>query len=143
MPKAKKSNEKVDSVKAAYETAAKKAKKATNSAIKTAKDVSDTAVKTAKEVSDSAINIAKEISTNTVEKVKKPFSGDVLSERKICIQYYDKQVDEEDLVLKFKEIWLKEHKLSEIKELKAYYKIEDQKAYFVVNGSTTVIAELF
>ena len=97
----------------------------------------------AKEVSDTALDIANSISSKTIEKVKKPSLGKTLSARKIFIQYYDKQVDEFEVVLKFKKIWLKDHRLNEIKELKVYYKMEDQKAYFVVNGSTTIITELY
>lgn len=108
------------------------------------KDLIKTATKRAtKKVSDTAIDIASNISSKNPEKVKKPFLGKTLLARKIFIQYYDKQIDEYGLILKFKEIWLKDHKLNEIKDLKAYYKIEDQKAYFVVNGSTTIITELF
>ena len=99
--------------------------------------------KAIKEVSNTAIDIESNISSKTIEKVKKPLLGRTLSARKIFIQYYDKQVDEYELMLKFKKIWLSDHRLNEIKELKAYYKIEDQKAYFVVNGSITIITELF
>jgi len=98
---------------------------------------------TTKQVSDTASDIASSISSKAIKKVKKTSLGKTLSARKIFIQYYDKQVDEYELVLKFKKIWLNDHKLNEIKELKVYYKVEDQKAYFVVNGSTTIITELF
>jgi hypothetical protein len=104
------------------------------------KNLDETATK---EVSDTAIDISNNISSKTIEKVKKPSLGRTISARKIFIQYYGKQINEYELALKFKKIWLKDHKLNEIKELKAYYKLEDQKAYYVVNGTTTVIIELF
>jgi hypothetical protein len=154
MPRAKVAKDTVETVKSVSETAVKKAKKVTDSALKTAKEVSgtaaktakevsDTAVKTAKEVTDSAVKIAKEVSSNTVDKVKETFSLDAVSERYIYLQYFGKQVDEKEITERFKEVWLKEHKLSEIKELKVYYKIESQKAYFVVNNSETVELEFF
>lgn len=141
MPRAKTAKETVETVKSVSETAAKKAKKVTDSAIKTAKEVSDSAVKTAKEVSDSAVKIAKEVSANTVDKVKETLSLDGISERRIYIQYFGKQIDEEKVTEKFKELWLQDHKISEIKTLNAYYKLEDQKAYFVVNDSETITVD--
>lgn len=143
MPRAKVAKDTVETVKSVSETAVKKAKKVTDSALKTAKEVSGTAAKTAKEVTDSAVKIAKEVSSNTVDKVKETFSLDAVSERYIYLQYFGKQVDEKEITERFKEVWLKEHKLSEIKELKVYYKIESQKAYFVVNNSETVELEFF
>lgn len=143
MPRTKTTKETVETIKFVSETAAKKAKKVTDSAIKTAKEVSDTAVKTAKEVSDSAAKIAKEVSANTMDKVKETLSLDGVSERKIYIQYFGKQIDEEKITENFKELWLQEHKLSEIKTLNIYYKLEDQKAYFVVNDSETITIDFF
>ena len=111
------------------------------------KKITETASKIAKkattQVSTTALDFANNISSKAIEKSKKPSLGKTLSARKIFIQYYDKQVDEYALVLKFKKIWLKNHKLNEIKELKVYYKIEDQKAYFVINGTITIITELY
>lgn len=143
MVRAKSAKETVETVKTVSESAAKKAKKVTDSALKTAKEVSDSAVKTAKEVSDSAVKIAKEVSANTVDKFKETLSLDGLSERKIYIQYSGKQVDEEQLSEKFKGIWCSNHKLSEIKTLQVYYKIDDQKAYFVINDFETVVVDFF
>jgi hypothetical protein len=143
MPRAKTAKDTVETVKSVSETAAKRAKKVTDSALKTAKEVSDSAAKTAKEVTDSAVKIAKEVSANTVDKVKETLSLDALSERKIYVQYFGKQISEEEITKSFKEIWLKEHKLSEIKDLKVYYKVEDQKAYFVINDSETIEIDFF
>lgn len=61
--------------------------------------------------------------------------------KKIYLQYAGKEIDEDFLIEKFKLEWCKEHTLTEIKDLKIYYKIDDEKAYFVVNESITIIID--
>lgn len=61
--------------------------------------------------------------------------------KKIYIQYEGKEIEQGDLIERFKFEWCKEHKIDEIKNLKIYYKIEDKKAYFVANGSVTIIID--
>ncbi|MFA9398471.1 MAG: DUF6465 family protein, partial [Clostridiaceae bacterium] len=53
-----------------------------------------------------------------------------------------KEFCEDDIYEMFKKIWLEDHKLSDIKELKTYIKLEDDTAYCVVNGDITVPIKL-
>ena len=61
--------------------------------------------------------------------------------RKIYIQYEGKQIAEDDLVKKFEFEWCKEYRINEITDLKIYLNIEAKKAYFVVNGSFSIIID--
>lgn len=63
--------------------------------------------------------------------------------KKIYIQYSGKELEENTLMEKFKKEWVKEHTLTEIKDLKVYYKIDDEKAYFVVNNTDSMIVNFF
>jgi len=65
-------------------------------------------------------------------------SKDVLSKRKIVVQFRGEEVEEEAITQRFKSQWKTEHKLSEIKDLKVYYKVEEEIAYFVVNENETI-----
>jgi len=58
---------------------------------------------------------------------------------KIYLQYAGKEIEEDVLMEKFKFEWCEEHKMSDIKNLKIYYKIDDEKAYFVANEEITTI----
>jgi len=75
-----------------------------------------------------------------VDKTKKTTSKpkDVLSKRKVIMQFGGKEVEEEAIVERFKDRWKEERKLSDIKNLKVYYKVEEEVAYFVVNENETV-----
>ena len=61
--------------------------------------------------------------------------------KKIYVQYSGKEIQEDVLMEKFKVEWLKENKITAIKDLKIYYKIDDEKAYFVVNEAVTIIID--
>jgi len=61
--------------------------------------------------------------------------------KKIYIQYAGKEIEENVLLEKFKVEWCKENKITAIKDLKIYYKIDDQKAYFVANDAITIIID--
>ncbi|HEY8803503.1 MAG TPA: DUF6465 family protein [Clostridium sp.] len=61
--------------------------------------------------------------------------------KKNYIQYSGKQIEEDVLVEKFEFEWSKKYRINEIKTLKTYFNIEDKKAYFVVNGSITIIID--
>ena len=61
--------------------------------------------------------------------------------KKIYLQYAGKEIDEDVLMEKFRSEWCKEHKITEIKGLQIYYKIDDEKAYFVANEETTIIID--
>ena len=61
--------------------------------------------------------------------------------KKTYFQYSGKEIQEDVLMEKFKIEWLKENKITAIKDLKIYYKIDDEKAYFVVNEAVTIIID--
>ena len=61
--------------------------------------------------------------------------------KKIYLQFAGKEVEGDALMEKFKVEWCKENKITAIKNLKIYYKIDDQKAYFVANDATTIIID--
>ena len=54
------------------------------------------------------------------------------------VQYHGKEVSEETIIEKIHEEWCKEHKLSEIKTLDIYLKVEDNTAYCLVNGEISI-----
>lgn len=51
----------------------------------------------------------------------------------IYIQYGSKQISKQELLDKFKEIWLIDHKINEVTSLDLYFKVDDETAYFLVN----------
>ncbi|MBU3182844.1 DUF6465 family protein [Clostridium psychrophilum] len=61
--------------------------------------------------------------------------------RKMYVQYEGKQIEEDDLVKKFEFEWCKKYRIDEITDLKIYLNIDARKAYFVVNGSFSVIID--
>jgi hypothetical protein len=61
--------------------------------------------------------------------------------KKSYLQYAGKEIDEDNLIERFKFEWCKEYRINEIKNFKIYYKIEDKKAYFVANGSVTIVID--
>ena len=98
----------------------------------------DAVKKTAQTVKTRATKAA-ESATTTVKKTAPPKKLDT----KFYIQYGSKEISEEVLLDKFKETWLKEHKINEIKTLDLYYKVEDETAYFLVNGETEINIKAF
>lgn len=61
--------------------------------------------------------------------------------KKIYLQYAGKEIEEDSLMERFKLEWCKENKITEIKDLKIYYNIDDEKAYFVANEAITIIID--
>lgn len=52
-----------------------------------------------------------------------------------CIQYQGKEYKEQDIVDKIKQQWKNEgNKIGDMKTLDIYLKVEEGKAYYVVNG---------
>lgn len=100
--------------------------------IKEGAKVAGEAIKeTAKGTASATAKFASEVGQN-IDKVL-PDKKDV-KVLNFFIEYCGKQVSKEDIVNRFKTEWQKEHKLTEIKTLNIYYKVEDSTAYFVVNG---------
>ncbi|HHW66818.1 DUF6465 family protein [Defluviitalea raffinosedens] len=56
----------------------------------------------------------------------------------VFIQFNGKEVLSSDLLKKFKEIWKeKSMKVKDIKSLKLYYNVNEEKCYYVVNDTET------
>lgn len=103
-----------------------------------ATDVSKTTAKTVKKVSESAKKTITKTSDDLAKAVKTNISNIIGFDKKLYIEYYGKKVSEDELVERFKLEWTKSHKLSEIKDLKVYYKIEEDTAYYLVNDKETL-----
>jgi len=93
-----------------------------------------------KGIKEKEIEAVKTVTEKQEGKTKKTTtkSKDILSKRKVFIQFWGKEVEETVLLEGFKTQWKKEHNLSEIKELRVYLKVEEETAYFVVNGEETI-----
>ena len=119
------------------ESAKESAKDAAKIATEKAKKVSETAKETSKDVAKDAAKVAtekvKKVTDMVTETVKKTVIKENFS-KKLYIQYCGKQFSEDDIYEKFKENWTKDNKLSEIEDLKLYFKLEESKVYCVVNG---------
>lgn len=98
----------------------------------------DAVKKTAQTVKTRATKAA-ESATTTVKKTAPPRKLDP----NIYIQYGSKEISKEVLLDKFKETWIKEHKINEIKTLDLYYKVDDDTAYFLVNGTIEINIQAF
>lgn len=121
-----------------------KVKKEGKEFIDTAKSTAKTAAKKAKEVSDPVIDAASKTVKKVTADVKKTAAANKTAIKpELYIQSLGNEISEDNLVEKFKEIWLKDHNISEIKDLKIYYKVEEGIAYFVVNGESTTAISLF
>jgi len=62
--------------------------------------------------------------------------------KEIYIQYEGKEINQADLIEKFKLEWCKKYKINEINDLKVYFNVKDKKAYFVANKSVTLSIDL-
>ena len=82
------------------------------------------------------VKIAVEVEQKTKSKPKSK-----VIPKKVYLQYAGKEIEEDVLMEKFKVEWCKENKITEIKDLKIYYKIDDEKAYFVANETITIIID--
>lgn len=118
-------------------------------AVDAAAVVSKTTAKTVKKVSQSAKKVsenAKKTITKTsddlVKAVKTNISNLIGFDKKLYIEYKGVQVSEDELIDRFKSEWTKTHDLSEIKDLKVYYKIEEDTAYYLVNDTETIAIKI-
>ncbi len=59
--------------------------------------------------------------------------------QEVYVQFNDKEVNMKDVLDKVEEIWTNDmdNKAEDLKEVKVYLKIEDNAAYFVINGDIT------
>lgn len=125
------SNDTIDNVKKDIEELKAATKTASKTASKKVKEVSDITIDTVSKTSEKIVSAVK----NSVK--KEPFKSELF------IQSLGKEISEKALLEKFEETWEKGHKISEIKDIKIYYKVEENIAYFVVNDNTTILISLF
>lgn len=97
------------------------------------------------ELKDATIDVSKSTaqkvlsaSEELVNSVKSNINKTKLFSNSLYIQYYGKEISEEYLLDQFKLKWTENHKLSDVKDLKTYYKVEENTAYYVVNGEITI-----
>lgn len=119
------------------------AKEAVNStaAIEVASDV----VK--KENVEKTINAVKNVAKNVKTKATKASTAAKKTIGKkvdvaFYVQYQGKEISKHTILEKIHDEWVKSHKLSELKTLEIYFKVEDDTAYCLVNGETKIDLKL-
>jgi len=124
-------------IKSTEETAEAAWKMATDVVTKENVDKTINAVKdTAKSVKSKASKVATTATTAAKKRVAKKI------DMGFYVQYNGKEVSEQTIIESIHEQWVKTHKLSEIKSLDIYLKIEDNKAYCLVNGEISIDLKL-
>ncbi len=91
---------------------------------------------TAKFVTSKATRAATKATTAAKKTLTK--KGDV----SFYVQYHGKEVSKETIIEKIHEEWVKSHKLSEIKTIEIYLKVEDNTAYCLVNEEINIDLKL-
>ena len=121
--------ETVKKAKAAKQEAVKIAENTTESTIELAKTAKKGAAKIAESTAESTVEIAK-TAKKAAARVRKPTT-------KIFLQYYGKEISQEELsnrvLEQFKEMYEDVH----AKKLEIYLKPEDNAAYYVINSEYT------
>lgn len=85
------------------------------------------------DVSNKVFTASEELVNSVKENIKaKTFT------KSLYVQYFGKEISEDYLIEQFKTKWTESKKLSDIKDLKIYYKVEENTAYYLVNNETTV-----
>ena len=109
-------------------------KKISNELKDVATDVSKTTAKRVKKASENAKKTITKTSDDLAKVVKTNIANIRGFDKKFYIEYSGKQVSEDELIDKFKFQWAETHDLSEIKDLKVYYKVEEDTAYYIINN---------
>lgn len=60
-----------------------------------------------------------------------------------CVQYHGKEASKETILDRLQEEWEKTHKLSDIKTIEIYLKVEENTAYCMINGDIKIDIKLF
>ena len=61
---------------------------------------------------------------------------------KAFVEYYGKQVEENDIIVRVKKAWTRSgKKVGDIKEMDLYIKPEENAVYYVINGTETGAVE--
>ncbi|WP_291634593.1 DUF6465 family protein [Clostridium sp.] len=98
----------------------------------------------AKEKVDKTINTVKGIAKNVKSKANKAATSakKTVAKRSIAkkidvgfyVQYQGKEISKQTILEKVYEEWVKSHKITELKTLDVYIKVEENIAYCMVNG---------
>jgi len=127
-------------------TSAKEAVKSTaGKVIKSTEDMVSDVVK--KESVEKTINAVKDTAKSVKAKATKAATAAKKTIAKkvdvaFYIQYQGKEISREIILEKIHEEWIKSHKISELKTLEVYLKVEDDTAYCLVNGKIKIDLKL-
>lgn len=104
------------------------------------------------------INAVKDIAKNVKSKAnrattaaRKTVANKTVAKKKIakrvkvafCVQYHGKEASKETILDRIQEEWEKTHKLSDIKTIEIYLKVEENTAYCMINGDIKIDIKLF
>lgn len=100
-----------------------------------------------KENVEKTINVVKDIAKSVKSKATKVANAAKKTITKkidvaFYVQYQGKEVSKQIILEKISEEWMKSHKLSEIKTVDIYIKVEDDTAYCLVNGEINLDLKL-
>lgn len=105
-----------------------------------------------KENVEKTINAVKDIVKNVKSRAVKVARGATTAAKKTVtnkidvvfyVQYQGKEVSNKSIKEKVYAEWLKSHKISDIKSLDIYLKVEEDTAYCLVNGDNNIDLKLF
>ncbi|MGH4124846.1 MAG: DUF6465 family protein [Clostridium sp.] len=97
------------------------------------KSTAEKVIKSTEETAEAAIKMASAVVKKTIAK-----KVDVA----FYVQYQGKEISKQTILEKIHDEWIKSHKLSELKTLDVYLKVEDDTAYCLVNGSINIDLKL-
>lgn len=140
-----KKNSNLTSAKEAAKSVAEKVIKSTEETAEAAIKVASDAVK--KENMEKTINAVKDTAKHVKSKATKAASSAKKTISKkvdvaFYVQYEGKEVSKHTILEKIHDEWVKSHKLSELKTLDVYFKVEDNTAYCLVNGKINIDLKL-
>jgi L-fucose mutarotase/ribose pyranase (RbsD/FucU family) len=74
-----------------------------------------------------------------MREIQKKSGKNMKAKSEFIVEFKDQQFEEKQIINLFKEEWKKTRKLSEIEKMKIYFKVEENKAYCVVNNEETIV----
>ena len=121
-------------------TSAKEALKSTaEKVIKSTEETKENVGKTINAVKDTAKSV-KSKATKVTTAAKKTIAKKI--DVGFYVQYHGKEVSKKTILEKIYEEWVKSHKISELKTLSVYIKVEEDTAYCLVNGEIKIDLKL-
>ncbi|MBU3189917.1 DUF6465 family protein [Clostridium bowmanii] len=121
-------------------TSAKEALRATaEKVIKSTEETKENVGKTINAVKDTAKSI-KTRTTKATTAAKKTIAKKI--DVGFYVQYHGKEISKKTILEKVYEEWIKSHKISELKTLSVYIKVEEDTAYCLVNEEIKINLKL-